>query len=381
MLYFQVFTVWAQYSKRFILLGIHIHLVKFSVNKDKSLSGLTGVNRSLVIFASLVIVLAGIKAASVIIIPFVLAVFIAIICNPLLQFFGRYRIPKGVAIMLVILMVVGIGVSLGSLVGQSLNDFSQQLPEYKEKLQTEFVWLVDTAARYNILVNKDQLLTMFDPGKMIDLATGMLTGLGGVMANLFLIILTVIFMLFEGPMIGHKIHMALDDPDSKMQQIDRFLNSINSYLAIKTLVSLGTGFLAGLLLWILNVDYFVLWGVTAFMFNYIPNIGSMIAAIPPVLLALVTQGPLTAGLVGAGYLVINTVMGNIVEPKFMGKGLGLSTLVVFLSLIFWGWLLGAVGMLLSVPLTMIVKIGLETSQEGRWLATLLGNGEEIQQPK
>jgi len=343
------------------------------------LSGLTGVNRSLVIFASLVIVLAGIKSASVIIIPFVLAAFIAIICNPLLQFFGRYHIPKGVAIMIVMMMVVGIGVSLGSLVGQSLNDFSQQLPEYREKLKTEFVWLVDTAAKYNILLNKEQILAMFDPGKMIDVATGMLTGLGGVMANLFLIILTVVFMLFEGPMLSQKIHMALDDPDSKMQQIDRFLHSINSYLAIKTLVSLGTGFLAGLLLWILNVDYFVLWGVTAFMFNYIPNIGSIIAAIPAVLLALVTQGPLTAGLVGAGYLTINTVMGNIVEPKFMGRGLGLSTLVVFLSLIFWGWLLGTVGMLLSVPLTMIVKIALETSQEGRWLATLLGNGEEIHQ--
>ncbi len=143
------------------------------------------------------------------------------------------------------------------------------------------------------------------------------------------------------------------------------------------MVSLATGLLAGFMLWALDVDYFVLWGVVAFMLNYIPNIGSIIAAVPPVLLALITQGPLVAGIIAGGYLVINTVMGNIVEPKFMGKGLGLSTLVVFLSLIFWGWLMGTVGMLLSVPLTMIVKIALETSQEGRWLATLLGNGEEL----
>ncbi|CAM4335700.1 AI-2E family transporter [Pseudoalteromonas ostreae] len=350
--------------------------------KDCSLASLTGVNKSLVIFAALVVALAGIKAASVIVIPFVLAAFIAIICSPLLSFFGRYKIPKGIAIMLVMLMVVGLGISLASLVGQSLTDFSQHLPEYKSKLQDEFIWLVDVAAKYNILLNKEQVISMFDPGKMIDVATGMLTGLGGVMANLFLIILTVVFMLFEGPMLSHKIHMALDDPDMKMQQIDRFLNSINSYLAIKTVVSVGTGVLAGLLLWILNVDYFVLWGVMAFMFNYIPNIGSIIAAVPAVLLALITQGPLVAGIVGAGYLTINTVMGNIVEPKYMGKGLGLSTLVVFLSLIFWGWLIGTVGMLLSVPLTMIVKIALETSDEGRWLATLLGNGEQLEeQPK
>lgn len=340
------------------------------------MASLTGVNKSLIIFAALVIVLAGIKSASAIIIPFILAAFIAIICSPLIKFFARYRIPKGIAVIFVVLIIVGLGVSLGGLVGQSVNDFSQQLPQFKVKLKEEFVWLVDIASQYNILINKDQILSMFDPGKMVDVATNMLTGLGGVMANMFLIILTVVFMLFEGPSLNHKIHSALNDPDKKMKQINRFLDSINSYLAIKTLVSLGTGILAASLLWFLDVDYFVLWGVLAFMFNYIPNIGSIIAAVPAVLLALITQGPLVAGLVGAGYLVINTVMGNIVEPKFLGKGLGLSTLVVFLSLIFWGWLLGTVGMLLSVPLTMIVKIGLETSIEGKWVATLLGSGED-----
>lgn len=341
------------------------------------MASLTGVNKSLIIFAALVIVLAGIKSASAIIIPFILAAFIAIICSPLIKFFARYRIPKGIAVIFVVLIIVGLGVSLGGLVGQSVNDFSQQLPQFKVKLKEEFVWLVDIASQYNILINKDQILSMFDPGKMVDVATNMLTGLGGVMANMFLIILTVVFMLFEGPSLNHKIHSALNDPDKKMKQINRFLDSINSYLAIKTLVSLGTGILAASLLWFLDVDYFVLWGVLAFMFNYIPNIGSIIAAVPAVLLALITQGPLVAGLVGAGYLVINTVMGNTVEPKFLGKGLGLSTLVVFLSLIFWGWLLGSVGMLLSVPLTMIVKIGLEASDEGRWVATLLGTGEEL----
>ncbi|ALS32803.1 hypothetical protein PTRA_a1619 [Pseudoalteromonas translucida KMM 520] len=341
------------------------------------MASLTGVNKSLIIFAALVIVLAGIKSASAIIIPFILAAFIAIICSPLIKFFARYRIPKGIAVIFVVLIIVGLGVSLGGLVGQSVNDFSQQLPQFKVKLKEEFVWLVDIASQYNILINKDQILSMFDPGKLVDVATNMLTSLGGVMANMFLIILTVVFMLFEGPSLNYKIHSALNDPDKKMKQINRFLDSINSYLAIKTLVSLGTGILAASLLWFLDVDYFVLWGVLAFMFNYIPNIGSIIAAVPAVLLALITQGPLVAGLVGAGYLVINTVMGNIVEPKFLGKGLGLSTLVVFLSLIFWGWLLGSVGMLLSVPLTMIVKIGLEASDEGRWVATLLGTGEEL----
>ncbi|KZN50124.1 AI-2E family transporter [Pseudoalteromonas luteoviolacea] len=340
------------------------------------MSSLTGINKSLVVLASLFIVLAGIKLANDIVVPFILAAFIAIICNPLLRFFASYRIPKGAAIVIIIALVALLGMSLAGLVGQSLNDFSLQLPSYREALQDKFIWLVDTAANYNILIDKQQLISLFDPGKMIDVATNMLAGFGGVMANIFLILLTVVFMLFEAPMLSKKVHLALDDPQMKMQQIDRFLDSINSYLAIKTGVSLATGVLAGFLLWLLDVDYFVLWGVLAFLLNYIPNIGSIIAAVPPVLLALVTHGPVVSGLVAAGYLSINTIMGNMIEPKYMGKGVGLSTLVVFVSLIFWGWLLGTVGMLLSVPLTMVVKIGLENSEDGRWLATMLGSYEE-----
>ncbi len=332
--------------------------------------------KSIIVFAGLIIILAGLKAASSILVPFILSVFIAIICNPLINYFTRYRIPKGAAVGIVIVLVLGVGLSLAGLVGQSINDFSQNLPEYKAKLKQDFVWLVELAANYNILLDKQQILSFFDPSKFIDVASNALAGLGSVMANLFLIILTVIFMLFEAPWVSKKVHLALSDPQMKMQYIDKFLASVNSYLAIKTLVSLATGFLAALLLWVLDVDYFILWGVLAFIFNYIPNIGSIIAAVPAVLLALVLQGAGVAGMVALGYMTINMVMGNVIEPRFMGKGLGLSTLVVFLSLIFWGWLLGTAGMLLSVPLTMIVKIGLESSEEGKWFAVLLGNAED-----
>ncbi|SFD26156.1 AI-2E family transporter [Pseudoalteromonas denitrificans] len=337
---------------------------------------LVGASRGFVILAALVVILAGIKMSSDIIVPMLLAVFIAIICNPLISYLAKFKVPKGLAVIIVFMLIILVGMSVAGLVGQSLNDFSQKLPEYKILLQEKFIWLVDIAAKYNILIDKEQILSFFDPGKVIDFATNTLTGLGSVMANLFLIVLTAIFMLFEAPVVSKKVHLALADPQMKMHHIDRFLDSVNSYLAIKTLVSLATGVLAAILLWVLGVDYFVLWGVLAFMLNYIPNIGSMIAAIPAVLLALVLQGPAVAGIVVLGYVTINTIMGNVVEPRFMGKGLGLSTLVVFLSLIFWGWLLGTVGMLLSVPLTMIVKIALEASDEGRWMAVLLGNVEE-----
>jgi AI-2 transport protein TqsA len=129
-------------------------------------------------------------------------------------------------------------------------------------------------------------------------------------------------------------------------------------------------------LWVQGVDYPGMWGVFAFLFNYIPNIGSIIAAVPAVLLALVQLGPGAAAFVGLGFLIVNTVVGSVIEPKIMGQGIGLSALVVFLSLAFWGWVLGPVGMLLSVPLTMAAKIALGGRASTQWLSVLLGSNKD-----
>ena len=330
----------------------------------------------LFVMACLVILLAGIKAASPILVPFLLSLFLAIITNPIVSKLVELRIPRGIAVLFVLSLLVVVGLSLAGVVGQSFNDFSKSLPLYQEKLAGEFQWLVSKLALFDIEINQEQLTHYFAPGVAMQMVGNLLSGFGGVMANLFLIILTVVFMLFEAPEAGKKVHIALDDPKMKMQHIDRFLDSVNSYLAIKTVVSLGTAASVGVMLWVLGVDYVLLWSVLAFLFNFIPNIGSIIAAVPAVLLAVVVQSPAVAGIVAIGYVAINTVFGNVIEPKFMGRGLGLSTLVVFLSLIFWGWLLGTVGMLLSVPLTMIVKIALEANEDSRWLALLLGHVDE-----
>ena len=334
--------------------------------------------KALLVMACLVVIMAGVKAASSMIVPFLLSLFIAMACNPLINWGSRYRIPRAFSVVLVILLMVIFGFILAGLVGQSMNEFSKSSPIYTQKLTQEFSWLTEQLSRFSINIDPQQLLSYLDPGMAMNLASNLLSSLGGVMTNFFLILLTVIFMLFEAESIPRKVHIALDDPQMKIRQIDRFLHSVKEYLAIKTLVSLGTGLIIGIWLYVLGVDYFLLWAVLAFLFNYIPNIGSIIAAVPAVLLAFVQLGPGIAGLTALGYVISNTVMGNIIEPKFMGKGLGLSTLVVFLSLIFWGWLLGTVGMLLSVPLTMIVKMALESSESSRWFALLLSSEESVQ---
>ena len=336
----------------------------------------SGVVKSILVMAGIVIVLAGVKTAAALLVPFLLATFIAIICNPIIVKASQYNIPKGISVVFVILIFVAIVLSLGGLVGKSLTELSQLLPQYRTQLQDQFIWLTEKLSEYNIHLSTGVVLEYFDPAAAMGLATDILGGLGGVMANLFLIILASIFMLFESSSISRKLHLAVDDPDMRISQIDRFLDSVNNYLAIKTLVSIATGILVATMLWAFGLQFYPLWGVLAFLLNYIPNIGSIIAAVPAMSLAILQLGPGAAGVIGLGYLGINAIMGNIVEPKYLGKGLGLSTLVVFLSLIFWGWLLGTAGMLLSVPLTMIFKIGLENSDEGRWLAVLLSGDEE-----
>jgi predicted PurR-regulated permease PerM len=213
----------------------------------------------------------------------------------------------------------------------------------------------------------------FNPAKAMGLAADTLKGVTGVFTNIFMILLTVVFILLEASVIPSKLQAALKDPGESVPRLGEFLANLNRYLAIKTIFSLLTGI--GIWLWlvILGVDYPVLWGVLAFALNYIPNIGSIIAAIPASLLALVQLGLGPSILTVLGYLVVNTVLGNFLEPRFMGRGLGLSTLVVFLSLVFWGWVLGPMGMLLSVPLTMIVKIWLESGEDTKRAAILLGS--------
>jgi predicted PurR-regulated permease PerM len=203
--------------------------------------------------------------------------------------------------------------------------------------------------------------------------------IGGIMSNSFLILLITIFILSEINAFVLKAKVIKLKYGNSLDYLNKIGNSIRHYLSIKTFISLLTGLFIVIWLLIIGVDYPILWGVIAFLLNYIPNIGSIIAAVPTMLLALVQLG--VGGMIwaGIGYLAVNMIMGNIVEPKVMGKGLGLSTLVVFLSLIIWGYIFGSVGMFLSVPLTMTIKIMLEENHKTSWFAIILGTEDDTRQ--
>ena len=257
--------------------------------------------------------------------------------------------------------------------GTSLNELARTLPQYRNYLYEPMQTVAPCLQRFGFTVSVVELNKYIDPNAVMTLVTGLLTQLSNAMSSIFLLLLTVVFMLLEVPQLPAKLQQLMSRPVEGMGAIQRALDSVSHYLVLKTAISLVTGLVVWGMLVLLDVRFAFMWGLLAFALNYIPNIGSVLAAIPPILQVLVFGGLYEALVVLAGYLAINLVFGNILEPRIMGRGLGLSTLVVFLSLIFWGWLLGPVGMLLSVPLTIIVKIALEQTVAGQSIAFLLSD--------
>jgi len=299
-----------------------------------------------------------------------------VICTPPLLWLKNNGVPNALAMLLVIAMIIICGVLVGAIVGSSVNAFRDDLPEYQIRLTQLTTDLFSNLESLGLSIEMSQLRESFKPGAALSMAGNTLAQFGNMMTNAFLILLTVVFILAEEVGFTEKLKV-LGNSEKTLSAIKTFSSGVNQYVAIKTLMSLLTGMLILIWLWVLDVDYFVLWGLLAFLLNFVPTLGSIIAAIPAVLLAIVQLGAGDAVLVGIGFLLVNFGVGSILEPRVMGRGLNLSTLVVFLSLVFWGWVLGPVGMLLSIPLTMTVKIAVESFDDTRWLGVILGSGNNL----
>jgi len=333
-------------------------------------------SRAIMVSAALVIVIAGMKYAAPLLVPFLLSVFIAVISFPLMSLLQQKGLHKGLSLTLVMLLVIFVGIGLTYLVGSSITDFSRTLPEYQQRITAEWGELIRWLNDHGISV-ADGIKEVVNPVAAVGLVSSIFKGFGSVLTNSFLIILTVVFLLIEAAGFTQKF-ISLNGNGSQSsrpggQDFSRvFVEKLRSYMSMKTIISMVTGVIIAIAMWLIGVDYPVLWGVLAFMLNFVPNIGSIIAAVPAVMLTLVQLGFTSALLVATVFVTVNVVIGSIIEPKYMGKGLGLSTLVVFVSLVFWGWVLGPVGMLLSVPLTITVKLALDSKPETQWLGHLLG---------
>jgi len=390
-------------------------------------AGLSGPARFLITAAAFVVVVAGMRAAVEIIIPFLLAVFLAIICTPALFWLKNRRISTVFAILIVSLVIMTAGLMVGTILTTSIADFTNDLPQYTNQLNDRIGdletnwnrWLDEKRAKFHrddldktpsgeqndastetIPANsgiakpgeppaasnapEKQPLSVsrfLDAQAGIKLMRDLLAQLGNILAKGFLIYLTTVFILLEVSILPGKIKAAMENNAETFDNLAGVADDVKKYLAMKTAISLITGILVMVWLMVLKVKYPIVWGLIAFLLNFVPSIGSIIAAIPACIMAFLQFGPGTAALAAVGYLVVNIVLGNIIEPRLMGQRLGLSTLVVFLSLVFWGWVLGPIGMLLSVPLTMTVKIALQSHPDTRKLAILLDSQKPPVQKK
>jgi len=331
----------------------------------------SSITQFLLAAASFVVLIIGMQMAESILVPFLLSLFLAVITASPFFWLKRKGCPAPLAMLIVIVIMVGFVLGVVMLVSTSLAGFLQQLPQYQAHITELTRELVLVLENMGFDVSFQIVSEYFDPGVVMQLAANTFTALSSVLTNVFLILVMVIIILVESMSFPDKLRVALEDPQRYLEFFEKFNDTIENYVLIKTTLNLVTGAAIAVLLSFIGVDFPFLWGFLAFLLNYIPNFGALIASIPAILLGLVELGWGTALVTALGYVLINGLMGNLVEPRFMGRSMGLSVLVVFLSLVFWGWVLGPVGMLLSVPLTMTFKIALEASPQTRWLAILL----------
>ncbi|MGH8272906.1 MAG: AI-2E family transporter [Gammaproteobacteria bacterium] len=331
-------------------------------------------SRWLLAAAAVVIIIAGMRAASDIIVLFLLALSIAIICLPLLAWLHRVHVPTTIAVAILIVIIIIAILGIGAIIGNSVRQIVHDLPTYQSHFQHILQETMQFAHKLGWNGSVKSLRHQINMGNASGLLTGFIKGFGGVVGDVFLIMLTLVFLLFEASAVPRKVASMSkkDQRHGSLEIFSSFVDSVQHYVFLKTVISLMLGVLVGLVLWGVGVRYALLWALLAFLLNFIPNIGAFLSAIPPVLLALLQGGWPMFGYAAGSLFVIHFATGNILEPVLFGERLGLSTLVVWVSLIVWGWVLGPIGMLLSVPLTMIIRIGFDTYPETRWLAVMLG---------
>jgi predicted PurR-regulated permease PerM len=328
--------------------------------------------------AAFIIIIAGMIYAAPLINSLLLALFISIICAQPIQWLYKKGVPQSLAILIVFIGIIATFFIFGEMISKSLSTFSQNAPLYEQNLKEMGTGFTEFFEKSGIDISNDKMAELLNPGKVMGVTAGVLSQLGGFMSNTLTIIFLVLFMLMEVDSLGVKIKAVAKNQSNSFTYLNVIGTSIRHYLSIKTLTSLITGVLIWIGLKIIGLDYAILWALIAFLLNYIPTFGSIIAAIPAILFSLIQlkfTGVIETLIV---FAAVNVIIGNVVEPKMMGVGLGLSTFVVFFSLLFWGFVLGTIGMFLSVPLTMAIKIMLEQKPKTKGLAIFLGTQQEAQ---
>jgi len=335
--------------------------------------GLSRIGRLLLTAASAVAVLAGMRVAAPIIGPILVALVITVAWSPGSDWLRKRGWNANAAALTGIALGIVSMALFVVLVWTSLIQLQQNIPGYQPRI--EALQLVLRAKLADLPIDTSRILSseLFDPGSLVGYALQIVQNITQAAGNLFLLVLLMAFMMLEAIRYPQKLHESLAQSPAAVERFTEFGASIRSYVGINAVFGLVAAALDTILLLSLGVDFAILWGVLSFLLSFLPNIGFIIALAPPTLLALVQFGFGRAAGVFAGYVIINFIVDNIVKPRFVGGRLDLAPLVVVLSLVFWGWLLGPIGALTAVPLSIGLRFLLESFDESQWLAHLMSD--------
>ena len=336
-----------------------------------------GIISLLIGISTLVLIVAGLKAMSGLLSPILLSLFIVLVTYPMMTWLERRRFPHWLAYAIVLFIVLGVGAFFILFFSISLSQLSDVLPNYVDRIEAQYDSLWQWLNQRGVDSNDIRALQWFQPEKIIQLALSLISSLLNIFSNIGLTLLIFIYMLASAPSFARQLRQGLRNNAHLLGQFQDFAHSTTSYLAIKSWLGALTAICQIILMWVMGVNFAVLWGVLSFLFNFVPNIGFYLALILPVLLTLLNQGLWQAVILAVGYALINNFFDVVIAPRYLSKGLDLSVLVTFLSVIIWTWILGPIGAFMALPLTVMVKkLVLEAFPQTQLLALLLGSGDE-----
>jgi len=328
--------------------------------------------QALMVLAAAAIVAAALKLAAAVVAPFLVAACIAIAVQPIFRWVHSSRIPDVSAVFISLLVVIALLGGVGALLVLALANLSGSAAQYVSSLHR-----IQVQATAWLEAHHQHTLAQSLYGSRLDTLlqeaiTYVLISLPTVMSALITVLLLIVFMLLEVTTMPKRVHAALGWSPRAFSDFSRTMAEIQRYLSVKTATSAATGICAGLWCAVCGVPNPALWGLVTFALHYVPTVGGLVAAMPPIFIALTAYGPGRAGIVAGGLAVFSFIIGNLIEPNALGRSLSVSPLIVLVSMFVWGWLLGPIGALLSVPLTLIAKIVLWNTSDLHWVAVLLG---------
>jgi len=326
--------------------------------------------RVMLLLAATVIALVGIRLGAPILNPIFFALVLSLLFSPIYSWLKRRGLPSPVVLVIMLIVIGALFMGLFTILGVSISRFSERVGYYTSQLNSQVVSLDALLERLGIS-NLD-LRDVVKPNALADALGTVLSGVAGFLSDLFLILMIMLFLLGEGPAMMNRLRTGAGRDNPQVERLTVVGRSVVRQFGLRAIVNLVTGAGVTILLFLLGVDFPLLWGILTFFLSFVPYIGLVLAVTPAVVLALAEFGVSRAVLVIVGVVVINVLAENVLSPVMMGRGLNISPTIVFLSFIFWAWLLGGPGAFLALPITLFVAVMLDTFPETRWLASLMG---------